>query len=156
MPKKFFERGETKMKELIEIKSFNKEVKIYISDDKKIKSENPNRIINYEHSQRFSMENFCEKYKQRYLELRDLRCEVYFIEELNNEVNYDFNKYYCHSATSETIKINQIGWIGIEEIGCDNPIYNIFVLKDLYEEYFENCQKIKLILKEGKQIFNLK
>lgn len=39
MPKKFFERGETKMKELIEIKSFNKEVKIYISDDKKIKSE---------------------------------------------------------------------------------------------------------------------
>lgn len=27
------------MKELIEIKSFNKEVKIYISDDKKIKSE---------------------------------------------------------------------------------------------------------------------
>lgn len=114
---------------------------------------NPNRIINYEHSQRFSMKNFCEKYKRRYLELRDLSCEVYFIEELNNEVNYDFNKYYCHSATSEMIKINQIGWIGIEEIGCDNPIYNIFILKDLYEEYFENCQKIKLILKEGKQNF---
>ena len=51
------------MKEFMEIKTSNKEVKMYSSDDGKVKSERLNKIINYEHSQRFSVEKFYEKYK---------------------------------------------------------------------------------------------
>lgn len=136
------------MKEVKEFIRVDKEIFVYISDDGKVKNYNSNRVINYEHSQRFKSEDFYKKYKKQYLSLNDLYLDVYYISELNEEVNLDFNNFYEHNATCGKVNIEHVGWIGIEVVQSDYTTYYVYKLEEILKQYKSDIQKLENIINE--------